>query len=230
MKTLPAIACALTLALPMLAQAGAAHAKPDLTGVWSIIGYSPSLKSVDGKPVPLKPEAKAVYQKHLAATAKGDKAWDGVTACLPEGLPRLMVKKEPFEIIQRDKGVYFIHQNRLPHTAYFNEALPKDPDPLYLGYSVARWQGDALVVESSGFRDTTVLDDAGLPHSEALRLTERYTVGKDGKTLSVRTIIEDPNTFTRSWTTMATYSRKPASFEIPEEVCAEKLYSTAPKR
>ncbi|MDB5458653.1 MAG: hypothetical protein JWO72_394 [Caulobacteraceae bacterium] len=230
MKTLSAIACALTLALPMLAGAGAAHARPDLTGVWSIVGYSPSLKSVDGKPVPLKPEARAFYEKHLAATAKGDKAWDGAGACLPEGLPRLMVKNEPFEIIQRDKAVYFIHQNRLPHTAYLNEALPTDADPLYLGYSVGRWQGDTLVVESAGFRDVTALDDRGLPHSEALHLTERYTLGKDGKTLSVSTTIDDPNTFTRPWTAKATYSRKPASFEIPEEVCAERLYSTAPKR
>jgi hypothetical protein len=221
------LACALAL---VLAAPVAAQARPDLTGVWAIAGYSPALKSVDGKAPPLKPEAKAVYEKHLAAAAKGDRSWDETAICLPPGLPRLMVEKEPFQILQRDKAVYFVHQlNRLPHRAYFNEALPTDPDPLYLGFSVAKWDGDTLVVESSGFREGTLLDDTGLPHSDALRLTERYRLGADGKTLSVRFTIDDPKTFTRPWTAQATYLKKPASFEIPEDVCAERLRSTAPR-
>jgi hypothetical protein len=225
MNRLPALACAMALAMPL-----AAHAKPDLTGVWSIAGYSPSLKTVDGSPPPLKPEAKAVYDKHLAAAAKGDRSWDETSICLPAGLPRLMVSNEPFEIVQRDKAVYFVHQNRLPHRAYFNEALPADADPLYLGFSVAKWDGDTLVVDTAGFRDGTLLDDKGLPHSDALHLTERYRLDKAGKTLSVSFTIDDPKTYSRAWTAKASYVKKPDSFEIPEEVCAERLRSTAPSR
>jgi hypothetical protein len=85
------------------------------------------------------------------------------------------------------------------------------------------------VVESSGFRDTTLLDDRGLPHSEALHLTERFMLGKGGKTMTViRSMI--PRYSPRPWTAQVSFLKKPADFELPEEVCAEKLQTTAPKR
>jgi hypothetical protein len=214
-------------AVPALAQA--ASANPDFTGAWAVSAYTPSLKPVDGKPVPFKPEARAVYAKHLADAAKGDKTYDTTGICLPEGVPRIMLK-EPFEILQRGKEIAFVAQNRVPWRVYMNEALPTDPDPLFMGYSVGKWQGGALVVDSSGFRDTTLLDDKGLPHSEALRLTQRLRLGKDGKTMTVSFTIDDPKTYTRPWTARATFVKKPKGFEFPEEVCAEKLESTAPKR
>jgi hypothetical protein len=227
MKPASVLLLAGLLAAPAVAaQAQAAH--PDLTGTWTVAGYSASLKPVDGKAPPLKPEAKAVYDQHLAAAAKGDRSFDETTLCLPEGLPRLMVGKEPFEIMQRDKAVYFVAQNRLPWRAYFGEQLPTDEDPLYLGFSVAKWDGSALVVDSAGFRDGTLLDDAGLPHSDALRLTSRYRLGADGKTMTVTFTIDDPKTYTRPWTARATYVKKPANWQMPEEVCAAKLKSTAP--
>ena len=201
--------------------AAAAAASPDLTGVWSIVNYRPAIKTTEGGLPPMTPEAAAVYKKHLADAARGDKAFDETTLCLPPGLPRLMLVNEPFEILQRDKVIYFVHQlNRMPRRAYLGEALPQDPDPFYLGYSVAKWDGDALVIESSGFREGTLLDDAGLPHSEALHLTERYQLSKDGKTLRVHFTIDDPKTFTHSWSTDAQYVKRPR-YEIPEEVCAD---------
>ena len=209
------------LALPGLCLA----AKPDLTGVWSITSDDSTLKTVDGKTPPLTPAADAIYKKHLAEASKGDRSFDGVTTCLPPGLPRLMLEKEPFEIMQRDKAVYFVSQvNRLPRRAYFNEKLPTDVDPEYLGFSVAKWDGDTLVIDSSGFRDITLLDDSGLPHSEDLHLTERYTLSKDGKELRARFTIEDPKTFTRRWEARAEYKKLPG-YEIPEEVCADQLAS-----
>jgi hypothetical protein len=214
------------LAFPALAQA---QAHPDFTGAWTRLRYSPALKPLDGKPPPLKPQAKAVYEAHRAAAAKGDLSWDGTTECLPEGLPRLELGKEPFEILQRDKAVYFVAQNRLPWRAYFGEQLPNDADPLYLGFSIAHWDGRVLVTESAGFRDTTVLDDAGLPHSEALHLTSRYRLAPGGKAMTVTFTIDDPTDYTRPWSASATYAKKPAGWQMPEEVCAAKLASTAPK-
>jgi hypothetical protein len=227
-----AAAAALLAAAPVLACGPAyAQAHPDFTGVWAIAPYSPALKAADGRPLPLKPEAKAQYDRRLAAAAKGDRSWDESTICLPQGLPRLMLVNKPFQIMQRPKAVFFLHQeNRLPHKAYFNEPLPADSDGFYLGTSVARWEGSTLVVESSGFREGTYLDDKGLPHSDALRLTERYRLGQGGKAMTVTFTIDDPKAYTRTWTAKASYVKKPASFEIPEEVCAEKLASTAPKR
>jgi hypothetical protein len=209
------------LALPGLCLA----AKPDLTGVWSITSNDSTLKTVDGKTPPLTPAADAIYKKHLAEAAKGDLSFDGMTTCLPPGLPRLMLEKEPFEIMQRDKAVYFVSQvNRLPRRAYFNEKLPTDADPEYLGFSVAKWDGETLEIDSAGFRDITLLDDSGLPHSEDLHLTERYTLSKDGKELHARFTIDDPKTFTRPWEARAEYKKLPG-YEIPEEVCADQLAS-----
>jgi hypothetical protein len=205
-------------------------AQPDLTGVWSITSHNSVLKTADGKAPPLTPQAKAIYDTHLASAAKGDRSFDETNLCLPPGLPRLMLVNEPFEILQRDKAIYFVHQlNRLPRRAYIGEKLPTDVDPLYLGYSVAHWDGDALVIESSGFRDGTLLDDSGLPHSEDLHLTERYQLDRDGKTLHARFTIEDPKTFTHSWDARADYTKRAGS-EIPEEVCADKLVSKSPHR
>jgi hypothetical protein len=227
LMTLMAAGAALA-AVPALAQA-AAH--PDFTGVWTIAPYTGSLKPIDGKPVPLKPEAKAEYQKHLAAAKAGDKSWDSnASYCAPEGLPRIMTINEPFEILQRDKTVFFVAQSRVPWKAFFGEDLPTDPDPFYMGYSIAKWDGPTLVVDSAGFRDVTVLDDKGLPHSEQLHLTTRFRLGKGGKTMTATYTITDPADYTRPWTAKATFVKKPASFQMPEEVCAEKLETTAPKR
>ena len=228
MKTQSLLTAAIALAaLPALAHA-AAH--PDFTGAWMVTPYSGALKPADGKPVPLKPAAKAVYDKHRAAAAKGDKSWDSASECLPEGLPRLMTVNEPFEILQRDKEIAFVAQNRVPWRAYVGEQLPADPDPFYMGYSVAKWDGPTLVIDSAGFRDVTVLDDKGLPHSEQLHLTQTFKMGKDGKTMTVRYTIDDPTDYTRPWSATATFVKKPASFQMPEEVCAAKLATTAPKR
>ena len=214
-------AAALALTAPTLAAAAAAH--PDFTGAWMVKPYAGALTPTDGRAIPFKPEAKAEYDKRLAATAKGDRSWDSAAVCIPEGLPRLMTIKAPFEILQRTKAVYFVAQNRLPWRAYFDEALPADPDPAFLGYHVARWDGNVLVVESSGFRDDTSLDDKGLPHSEKLHLTQRFRMGPGAGTMTAEYTIDDPDDYTRPWTAKATFARMPAGFQFPEEVCAARL-------
>jgi len=196
---------------------------PDLSGVWSVVHPPHALRTLDGALPPLTASARAVYEEHLKAAARGDRSFDGMNRCLPPGLPRLMLVQEPFEILQKPKVLYFIFQlNRLPRRVYLGEALPTDPDPHWLGYSVAHWDGDALVIESAGFNDLTVLDDAGLPHSEDLHLTERYVLSADGKRLHARFTIEDPKTFTRPWMARAEYVKRPG-YEIPEEVCMDKF-------
>lgn len=200
----------------------AAPGQPDLTGAWFIVDPPHALKTVDGSLPPLTPAAQKIYRQHLADAARGERAaFDGTTRCLPPGLPRLMLEKVPFQILQRPKTIYFVSQdNRLPRRAYLNEKLPDDPDPLWLGYSVAHWDGRTLVVESSGFNDETVLDDAGLPHSDQLHLTERYTLSRDGKHMAAQFTIEDPKDYTRPWSAKAEYVRRPG-YEIPAEICMD---------
>jgi len=204
-------------------------APPDLSGVWFIAHHVDALKTVDGHAPPLTPEAKSVLDAHHAAAAKGDYSFDGTTRCLPPGLPRLLLMKEPFEILQRPKAIYFVHQlNRLPRRAYFDEALPTDVDPHYLGYSVAKWDGDALVIDTNGFDDSTLLDNAGLPHSEALHLTERYQLSADGKRLHLGLTIEDPKTFSMPWSAQADYVKRPG-YELQEDVCAATPEAKRPR-
>lgn len=216
-------------ALALLALAAPAAAA-DLGGVWSIRDYREALRPEAGGDPPLTPAGKAAYDKNRAMAAKGDRSFDDVaSACLPPGLPRLMLIDKPFEVIQKPKVVYFVHQeNRLPRRVYLDEALPADPDPAFLGYSVGRWDGTTLTVRSSGFRAGTLLDDSGLPHSEALKLTETWRLADGGDTLEARFTIEDPQTFTRPWTAVAHYRKRPGLL-IPEEVCAERLKTTAPR-
>jgi len=213
-----------------LSLAGTAQAaQPDLTGVWLITQRVDALRTLEGAAPPLNEAAKAVYAQHRSAAARGDYAFDGLTRCLPPGLPRLLLIHEPFEILQKPKVIYFLHQlNRLPRRAYIDEQLPTDADPHYLGYSVAHWDGNALVVESSGFEEGTMLDNSGLPHSDALRLTERYELSKDGHQLHARFTIEDPKTFTRPWSAQADYLKRPG-YEIPEETCADKAPADRPR-
>ncbi len=201
-------------------------APPDLSGVWFIAAHVGALKTVDGHAPPLTPDARKIYEAHHAAAAKGDYSYDGLTECLPPGLPRLMLMQEPFEILQKPKVIYFVHQlNRLPRRAYLDEALPTDVDPHYLGYSVAKWEGDTLVIDTNGFEDGTLLDNAGLPHSDALHLTERYQLSQDGKRMHLGLTIEDPKTFTQTWSAQVDYVKRPG-YELTEDVCA----ATAPAK
>jgi hypothetical protein len=211
------------LVLLLAASAVARAAQPDLTGVWSIANPVDALKTSEGKLPPLLPAAKAIYDQHRAAAARGDRSFDGTTRCLPPGLPRLMLVSRPFEILQRPKVIYFIHElNRLPRRAYVDEPLPTDADPRYLGYSVARWEGDSLVIESAGFEDGTLLDAAGLPHSDALHVTERYRLERGGKRLQAVFTVEDPKTFSAPWRFKAEYIKR-RDYELHENVCADKL-------
>ena len=218
----------LSAALVALRTAPAAAA-PDFSGVWLLSAQVSALKTSDGKAPPLRPEARAVYEQHRTAAGKGDYSFDGMTHCLPPGLPRLMLVHEPFEILQKPQVLYFVHQlNRLPRRAYFGESLPTDPDPHYLGYSVAHWDGDTLVIESTGFDDRTLLDNAGLPHSDALHLTERYRLSPDGSRLRLNFIVDDPKTFTQPWSAQVQFVKQPGR-ELTEEVCAATPEAQRPR-
>jgi hypothetical protein len=91
---------------------------------------------------------------------------------------------------------------------------PSDPNPSWMGYSTGRWDGDTLVVESRGFNDRTWLDYSGNPHTEALRIEERYTH------ISLDVTWSDPGAYTEPWTIHANLILAPGA-ELIEYVCAE---------
>jgi len=106
------------------------------------------LKTVDGKAPPLTPAAQAVYAAHKAAIAKGDFSFDGATHCLPPGL-RADGHARALRDPQRPKALYFVYQIIGCHDACTWIGSATDVDPHYLGYSVGKWDGDALVVDTA---------------------------------------------------------------------------------
>jgi hypothetical protein len=106
--------------------------------------------------------------------------------------------------------------------------LPNDPEPSWLGYSVGRWEGDVLVVETVGFNDQTWLDGSGHPHSEAMHLTERFRRVSTGR-MEIDIVIDDPKAYTRP----IKYTQPQALLadtELLEYVCAENAKSVGPAR
>jgi len=78
-------------------------------------------------------------------------------------------------------------------------ALPQDPNPTWMGYSVGHWEGDTLVVSTAGYNDKTTLDLGGHPHTEALRVTERFH-RRDAGHIDLQVTLDDPKAYTRPWT------------------------------
>ena len=98
--------------------------------------------------------------------------------------------------------------------------LEADPERTWMGYSVGRWEGDTLVVDSFGFNDRTWLDARGLPHTEGLRMTERYRRRSVGQ-MHVEITVTDPAAFAGSWTATQTLQLQPDTGMI-EAVCEDK--------
>jgi len=98
--------------------------------------------------------------------------------------------------------------------------LPRDPNPAWMGYSVGHWDGDTLVVETTGFNDRTWLDMAGHPHSEQLRVTERFRRIDFGH-IQRQVTFEDRQTLTKPLTFSLTLSYAPDT-EILENICEDR--------
>ena len=101
--------------------------------------------------------------------------------------------------------------------------LPENPQPAFYGYSVANWDGDTLVVRTTGVNDKTWLDGAGMPHSAALRLTERIRRSDFGR-LEITYSFDDPQAFTRPWSATVRFDLQPDT-ELLEHQCENDKWS-----
>ncbi len=208
----------------------AAHAnaadKPNLTGVWLVEKPQAELKTTAGKAPPFKPEAAQLYAKRKQAKTGGKKAEDPVADCLPHGIPRLLNAAQPIQILQKPKQITVLYQaNHQSRLFYIDDPMPTAdnmPDPNYDGYSTAKWDGNALVVNTYSLNALTWMDDVGMPHSEKLGVVERYEL-TDPNTLRVKLTLTDPETFTAPWDAQLTYKRQP-NLRFKEDACAEKLW------
>jgi len=174
-----------------------ADGKPDLSGVWVVRNGSFYLTS-ELKPEDIRPWAAALYKQSQDSFRKDS---DGIQ-CLPPG-PKagIGVGGFPVKIVQTANLVIVLYEYETIFRQIFTDgrALPEDPNPTWMGYSVGHWDGDTLVVTTAGYNDRTTIDLAGHPHTEALRMTERYQ-RRDVGHLDVQVTLDDPKAYARPWT------------------------------
>jgi hypothetical protein len=176
-----------------------ADGKPDLSGVWRVkqSSYLTYVTS-DLKPEEIRPWAAALY-KQRADNYRRDS--DGI-ACLPPG-PKAGISglSFPMKIVQTPNLVVVLYEYETIYRQIFTDGrgLPEDPNPNWMGYSIGHWDGDTLLVTTAGYNDRSTLDLGGHPHTEALRVTERFH-RRDVGHIDLQVTLDDPKAYTRSWT------------------------------
>jgi len=214
---------------------------PDLSGIWQAISSAhwdievhaaapglvrelgaaaaipPGLGVVDGGEIPYRPEALEQKRHNFANRL----ALDPEIKCYLPGVPRSTYMPFPFQIIQSKEYVMLVHEYAgAVRTIYMNEHTEAPADS-WMGWSNGHWEGETLVVDSTGFNDKTWFDRAGNFHSSALHVIERFTP-RSADTLTYEVTIEDPDVFTRPWSmSMPLYRRVEPNAELLEFRCVE---------
>jgi len=207
----------------------ALNGKPDLSGVWHVqptgmaemkrlFGDRADATDVPGMELdtiskyginilqdfkaeewPIRPAAAQIMRGRTGADFPS-------THCLPLGVPLASLLSEPIKIVQSPKLIAILYEADDKHRQIYTDGrvLPKQFDqPAWLGYSVGRWERDTLVVDTAGFNDKTWLDVMGHPHSEALRVLERYH-RRDFGHMDVEMTFDDPQMYTKPFTIKVT--------------------------
>jgi len=189
--------------------------KPDLSGLWnkSADKFYNNI-AADLKPEDVEPWADALYRQR-----KRDFGKDSMeTLCLPLGPAYTTTPYRESRIMQTPTLITILN-NDLTHREIFldGRTLEKDPNPTWMGYSVGRWDGNTLVVESNGYNDKTWLDSDGHPHTEDLRMTERY-FRRDFGHLDIEMTLSDPKAYKKPWT-VAIHMELAPDTEMLEGAC-----------
>ncbi|PYS07331.1 MAG: hypothetical protein DMG12_00850 [Acidobacteria bacterium] len=197
-----------------------ADGKPDLSGLWQRISlkYAANI-AADLKPAEIQPWAEALVKQRAEDLQKDHMS----IQCLPWG-PSYSTSARKAKIVQTP-GLILMLDEDLTYRQIFMDgrALETDTNPSWMGYSVGRWEGDTLVVESFGFNDRTWLDRDGHPHTEALRMTERYR-RRDFGHMEIEITLNDPQVYARPWT-VALRAELMADTDLLESVCNESHHS-----
>ncbi|HEV2199595.1 MAG TPA: hypothetical protein VGR73_07230 [Bryobacteraceae bacterium] len=145
----------------------------------------------------------------------------GQQGCYPPGVPRIYLHPFPFEIVQTPNRTIFLYEfdHQVRQVSTDGRPLPVDAQDTYMGYSIGRWDGDTFVVETSGFNDKTWADRAGHPHSDMMKVTERFK-RPDANTLAVDVTIDDPIAYTKPWGGHLVFSLRP-KWTISEMICLD---------
>lgn len=226
--SLAALVLCAAAATPALAQTTV----PNWEGVWVRIGGASdpdTAEAVLGRPQgpppestwpPLTPEYRARYAAIVDGLKRGERLNDPTANCLPAGFPWMMNMPYPMEIHQTPTKITIIAEwMGQTRRIYIGAPLPAEDEvePSYFGTSAGHWEGETLVVETIGLRDDTALNDSGLPHSDAMRVIERWSFNDN--VLTDEITIVDPRALTEPWTYTREYKKMPADFRMMEYVC-----------
>ncbi len=220
----------------------APNGKPDLSGIWqpesatreellrffadgaNNLGEVPPspyfmniLYNFKPEDSPLRPSAVPVFQEHRAGLAKDISA----TRCLPFGVPLMDVAPSPYKVIQTPGAILMLYEQNTIFRQIFVDGRkhPEDAQPSWLGYSIGKWDGDSLVVDTVGLNDRSWLDAFGHPHSEAMHVIERFH-RRDFGHMEVQITVDDPKTYTKPFTITPNLRLLPDT-DLIEHFCAE---------
>jgi hypothetical protein len=228
--------------------AGAANAQdaavPDFSGLWerSADPGGRDFQPPESGPGPILREAGAgafrigdytnpILQPHAAEAVKahGDIGRAGTVVnpawsyCEPSGVPLILNLADPIQILQDTDYVVIMNRgDSQVRRVSMNAGIPDDVRPSWYGYSVGHYEDGALVIETVGLNDRTLVDRYGSPSSESLRVVERYTMNEDRSLIRVDFTVEDPSVFTTPWSAYVTY--RPATEPFVEQICAENNF------
>jgi hypothetical protein len=190
------------------------------TQFWQLgaIGAIPAGQSiVEGGTIPYKADA----LKQRDANRKDWPKSDPEAKCYMPGIPRATYMPYPFQIVQGQKDILFVYEyassNRIVHMSNPTEPAVDS----WMGWSNGKWEGETLVVDTTGYLDSTWFDRAGNHHSDALHTIERISA-RSAETLNYEITIEDPNTFTRTWKmSFPLYKHVEPNAQLTEYRCVE---------
>jgi hypothetical protein len=211
------------------------NGRPDLSGIWQAEPdpqgkpsgveyeinprYFINIAADRQKPddLPFQPWAADLFHQRLESQGIDDP----LTRCVPPGAPAANTFPAPFKIIQTPELIAILYETETTFRQIFMDGRnhPVDPVPTMYGYSVGKWEGSTLVVESLGFKDRGWLDRMGHPHSERLRLIERFT-RRDFGHMDLSITVDDPKTYTEPFTYTQRMRLLPDT-ELMEYFCSE---------
>jgi hypothetical protein len=190
---------------------------PAVRALGAVGGVPAGESVVVGGEIPYQPAALTQKQENAAHWLERDPE----IRCFMPGVPRATYMPYPFQILQGTDRILIAYEYAGTTRTIHMSEVDENPVPTWMGLSRGRWDGDTLVVDVSDFNDQTWFDRAGNFHSDALRVTERYTPVSPYH-LMYEATIDDPNVFTRPWTIrMPLYRRYESDKKILEYKCTE---------
>jgi len=195
------------------------NGKPDVNGVWErpyVPDMSRSGRDQQGAgPLPFTPWGAQTFKNYDVTK------FDYTGHCLPQGLTRSMNSPFPIEIFQTERRLAVLYEawNVFHVIPTDGRGHPKDTDPTWMGNSIGSWEGDTLVIDTTGFNEKTNLDTVGHPHSGELHVIERFN-RTDVAHISYEITIDDAKTYLKPWKNTRVFTLRP-EWEILEYSCEE---------